>query len=117
MYELLNTEHDSDPFSRSGASEAHFQTHRHAVQQAAHQKPLFLDQDVLKTCKFLNIVTDLINTLPGNGFLNTDCVFYVVRAEQRWNNRVMRPVSKQLLGKHTSVLAVTSSTTETVFSV
>jgi hypothetical protein len=32
-----------------------------------------------------------------------DCVFYVVRAEQRWNNGVMHPVSKQRLGKYTSV--------------
>jgi hypothetical protein len=30
------------------------------------------------------------------------CVLYVVRAEQRWNNGVIRPVSKQRLGKHTS---------------
>jgi hypothetical protein len=30
------------------------------------------------------------------------CVFYVVRAEQLWNNGVMQPVSKQRLAKHTS---------------
>jgi hypothetical protein len=45
------------------------------------------------------------------------CVFYVVSAEQRWNNEVMQPVSKQRLGKHTSAFSVTSSTVETVFSV
>jgi hypothetical protein len=44
------------------------------------------------------------------------CVLYV-RAEQRWNNGVMQPVSKQWLGKHTSTLVVTSATIETVFSV
>jgi hypothetical protein len=30
------------------------------------------------------------------------CVFYVVRVEQRWNNGVMQPVSKQRLRKHNS---------------
>jgi hypothetical protein len=30
------------------------------------------------------------------------CVFYVVRAEQRWNNCVMKPVSKQRLGTYIS---------------
>jgi hypothetical protein len=30
-----------------------------------------------------------------------EAVFYVGRAEQRWNNRVMQPVSKEQLGKHT----------------
>jgi hypothetical protein len=30
------------------------------------------------------------------------CVFYVVRAEQWWNNGVMQPVSKRRAGKHTS---------------
>jgi hypothetical protein len=29
-------------------------------------------------------------------------VFYVVRAEQRWKNGVMQPVSRQRLGKHIS---------------
>jgi hypothetical protein len=31
------------------------------------------------------------------------CVFYVVRAEQWWNNRVMQPICKQQLGKHFQV--------------
>jgi hypothetical protein len=31
-----------------------------------------------------------------------EAVFYVVRAEQRWNNGGLHPVSKQRLGKHTS---------------
>jgi hypothetical protein len=49
---------------------------------------------------FFRIVTDLTNALPGNSSLNTvqhaiihEAVFYVVRAEQRWNNGVMQPVS------------------------
>jgi hypothetical protein len=42
------------------------------------------------------------------------CVFYVVRAKQRWNNGVLQPVSKLRLGEHTSAKAVTSATTETV---
>jgi hypothetical protein len=44
---------------------------------------------------------DLINSLPGNSSVNTvqhatlnEAVFYVVRAEQQWNNGVMQPVSK-----------------------
>jgi hypothetical protein len=56
-----------------------------------------------------NNVTYLNNTLPGNSSVNTvqhatigEAVFYVVRAEQRWNNGVMQPVSKQRLGKHIS---------------
>jgi hypothetical protein len=55
-------------------------------------------------------VTDLINALPGNSLCEHGpirnsrwgCVFYVVCAEQRWNNGVMQPVSKQRLGEHTS---------------
>jgi hypothetical protein len=59
-----------------------------------------------------------VNALPGNGSVNKflwreilrkqsiarlrnnreGCVFYVVRAEQRWNNGVMQPVSKQRPG-------------------
>jgi hypothetical protein len=31
-----------------------------------------------------------------------EAVFYVVRAEQQWNNGIMQPVFKQRLGKHTS---------------
>jgi hypothetical protein len=45
-------------------------------------------------------ITDLINALPGNSSLNTvqhatiyEAVFYVVRAEQRWNNGLMQLVS------------------------
>jgi hypothetical protein len=59
--------------------------------------------------KHLNIVTDLINALPGNSSVNTaqhaavdEAVFSGVRAEQRWNNGGMQPVSKQRLGEHTS---------------
>jgi hypothetical protein len=49
-------------------------------------------------------------------------VFYVVCADQRWNNGVMQSVSKQRLGTHFRVSdramkAVTSSTIDTVFSV
>jgi hypothetical protein len=51
----------------------------------------------------------LINALPGNSSGNTvqhatidEAVFYVARVEQRWNNGVMQPVSKQQLGKHIS---------------
>jgi hypothetical protein len=43
---------------------------------------------------------DLINAMSGNSCVNTvqhatidEAVFYVVRAEQRWNNGVMQPVS------------------------
>jgi hypothetical protein len=42
------------------------------------------------------------------------CVFYVVHAEQWWNNRVMQPIYKQWLCKHT---LVAPATIETVFSV
>jgi hypothetical protein len=48
----------------------------------------------------LIIVTDLIKALPGNSYVNMvqhatidESLFYVVRAEQRWNNRIMQPVS------------------------
>jgi hypothetical protein len=47
---------------------------------------------------FINTVTDLTNALTGNSSVNMfqhatidETVFYVVRAEQRWNNRVMQP--------------------------
>jgi hypothetical protein len=46
----------------------------------------------------------LINALPGNSSVSTvqhatidEAVFYVVRAEQLWNNGVIEPVSKHLL--------------------
>jgi hypothetical protein len=63
----------------------------------------------LKLFVQIYIVTDLINVLPGNSSVNTvqhatvdEAVLYVVREEQRWNNGVMQPVSKQRLGKNTS---------------
>jgi hypothetical protein len=74
---------------------------------------LLLDTTVLKHCIGIpkNIVTDLINALPGNSSVNMvqhatideAFFFYVVCVEQRWNNGVMQPISKQRLSKHTSV--------------
>jgi hypothetical protein len=65
-------------------------------------------QNKQSLAKKRNIVTDLINALPGNSSVNTvqhttidEAVFYVVRAEQRWNNGVVQPVSKQQFAKHT----------------
>jgi hypothetical protein len=55
----------------------------------------------------------LVNKFPRRQFLgkqsvarlrnnNLGCVFYVVHAEQQWNNWVLQPGSKQRHGKHTS---------------
>jgi hypothetical protein len=63
-----------------------------------------------------------MNALPGNNSVNTvqhaardEDVFYVVRAEQRWNNGVMQPVSKQWLGKHFRISGDVSNNRDGVF--
>jgi hypothetical protein len=69
-----------------------------------------------KILRYDSNVTDLMNALPGNSSVNTvqhattdEDVFYVVRADKRWNNGVMQPVSKQRHSKHTSPYTMTSS--------
>jgi hypothetical protein len=78
------------------------------VQVAALRRADPPSKESYRLCKIL--LTDLINALPGNSSVNMvqhatidKAVFYVVRTEQRWNNGIMQPVSKQRLGENLRV--------------